>query len=124
MAESVPESASPDPRRGELWWVNFSPTRGREQRGDRPAFILSDTRFNEGPAGLMVSVPLTTTHRPGIPTHVEVTPEQSDLDHRSFIMCEQLRATSKDRLRSRIGRIYDQAVVDIVEDRVRLLLGL
>ena len=124
MAETFSESASSAPRRGDLWWVNFSPTKGREQRGDRPAFVLSDTRFNEGPAGLIVSIPLTTTHRPGIPIHVEVTPEQSDLDQRSFIMCEQLRATSTDRLRARMGRIHDQTVIETVEDRVRLLLGL
>lgn len=124
MADSASESASTVPRRGDLWWVNFSPTEGREQRGDRPAFVLSDTRFNEGPAGLLISVPLTTTDRPDIPTHVEVTPDQSDLDRRSFIMCERLRATSKRRLRDRIGRVHDLEVVQAVEDRVRLLLNL
>jgi mRNA interferase MazF len=112
------------PRRGSLWWVDFSPTRGREQRGDRPAFILSDDRFNEGPAGLVVSIPLTTTARPNIPTHVEVTPDQSDLDRRSFVMCEQVRATAKSRFRDRIGRVYNREVIRGIEDRVRMLLGL
>lgn len=118
------DTSSLFPQRGDLWWVNFSPTEGREQRGDRPAFILSDDRFNEGPSGLVVSVPLTTTERPYIPTHVEVTPEQSDLSQRSFIMCEQLRTTSKSRFRSRLGRVHASEVVRAVEDRVRLLLGL
>lgn len=104
--------------------MNLSPTQGPEQRGDRSAFVFPDTRFNEGPAGLTVFVPLTTTHRPGIPTPVEATPEQPGLNRCSFIMCEQLWATLKDRLRSRIGRVHDQAVLQIVEDRVRLLLGL
>ena len=124
MADSVSESASPVPRRGDLWWVDFSPTRGHEQQGDRPAFVLSDTRFNEGPAGLIISIPLTTTERPDILTHLEITPEQSDLDRRSFIMCEQLRATLKGRLRGRIGRVHDPDVMRRVEDRVRILLRL
>lgn len=124
MNDSGTDADSSQPRRSELWWVNFSPTRGREQRGDRPAFVLSDDRFNEGPAGLVISIPLTTTHRPAIRTHVPVAPDQSDLNQRSFIMCEQLRATSKDRFRTWIGHVHDPGIVQAVEDRVRMLLGL
>ena len=34
-------------RRGEIWLVSLDPTAGHEQRGTRPALIVSPGRFNE-----------------------------------------------------------------------------
>jgi len=52
----------PIPRRGEIWWLNFSPTKGREQRGDRPALIIAVDRSNASPAELTIAIPMTSTH--------------------------------------------------------------
>ena len=35
----------PIPQRGDLWWADFSPTEGREQRGRRPALVVPDDRL-------------------------------------------------------------------------------
>ena len=51
------------PSRGEVWDLNFDPTLGHEQAGTRPALILSVDLFNEGPADLVVVVPLTRSAR-------------------------------------------------------------
>lgn len=48
------------PCRGEIWTADLEPARGHEQGGQRPCLILSDDRFNQGPAGLVVILPLTT----------------------------------------------------------------
>jgi mRNA interferase MazF len=32
--------------RGEIWWANLNPTRGREQSGTRPVLIISQDVFN------------------------------------------------------------------------------
>lgn len=56
-------SELPVPGRGEIWWINFSPIRGREQRGDRPALIISDDRLNESAAELAIAIPMTATRR-------------------------------------------------------------
>ena len=112
----------PVPQRGALWWANFSPTRGHEQRGHRPALVVSDNRFNQSAAGLILLCPLTTTERPGIPWHIEIE-EEAGLPHRSFVMCEQVRSASIQRLNERIGAASD-AVLQKVEDRLRVLLSL
>ena len=44
----------PSPRRGEIWDVNWSPGRGAEQQGTRPALIIQNDRGNTSP-----SYPLT-----------------------------------------------------------------
>jgi mRNA interferase MazF len=50
----------PLPCRGEIWLVNLNPTLGPEQAGIRPAMIISVDTFNQGPADLVVVLPLTT----------------------------------------------------------------
>ena len=47
---------SQQPSRGEVWQVQFSPTRGREQEGSRPAMIVSVDKFNHGPAELVIVI--------------------------------------------------------------------
>jgi mRNA interferase MazF len=47
--------------RGEVWDVNFDPTVGREQAGIRSALVVSVDLFNEGPAELVVAIPIART---------------------------------------------------------------
>lgn len=112
-----------DPKRGDIWFVNFNPTKGREQRGDRPALIVSADRLNSSPAELVIAVPLTTTERSAIPWHVEINAPDGGLRKTSYALCEQVRALSKKRLRRRLGTLQGSAAEE-VEDRLRILLDL
>jgi len=35
------------PKRGDIVWTNFNPVAGHEQKGKRPALVLSPTSFNK-----------------------------------------------------------------------------
>lgn len=111
-----------EPSRGEVWDLSFDPTVGHEQAGARPALILSVDLFNEGPAELIVAIPITRTER-RVRWHVQVMPPEGGLMARSFIQCENVRSVSKKGLRRRRGRVSDD-IVRQVEDRLRILLGL
>lgn len=115
-------SARVAPRRGEVWQVNLNPVRGREQAGERPALVISIDLFNEGPAGLVVVVPITKQEK-GIPFHVEVQPPEGGLDVRSFIKVEDVRSISKERLVRPRGMVREETLAQ-VEDRLRILLDL
>jgi mRNA interferase MazF len=110
------------PSRGELWVADLSPTRGHEQSGRRPCLVLSTDIFNHGPAGLTVVIPLTTRDK-RIPIHVPIEANESGLDERSFIKCEDLRSVSVERLENRVGKV-PASTMEIVADRVRILLEL
>ncbi len=111
-----------EPSRAEVWDLNFDPTVGHEQAGARPALMLSVDLFNEGPAELVVAIPITRTERK-IRWHVQVTPPEGGLVARSYIQCENLRSVSKKRFRRRRGRVSEDTMQQ-VEDRLRILLGL
>ena len=113
---------TPEPSRGEIWDLDFDPILGREQAGFRPALILSVDLFSQGPAELVVVVPLTRTDRK-IRWHIGVRPPEAGLAVESFVQCENLRSVSKQRLKRRRGRVSADTL-EQVEDRVRILLGL
>lgn len=112
----------PHPSRGEVWLVRLNPVRGHEQAGTRPALVVSVDPFNQGPAGLVVVLPMTTTSR-GIPFHVEVAPPEGGLREATFVKTEDVRSISKERLSQRWGRVSPRTLAT-VEDRLRILLGL
>jgi len=47
------------PDRGEVVWLSFDPQTGREQRGRRPALILTPRKYNRA-SGLALACPITS----------------------------------------------------------------
>lgn len=110
------------PQRGEVWLVDLNPVKGHEQSGKRPALIVSVDIFNQGPADLVVVIPITTKNK-GIPLHVRINPPRGGLNEISYAKCEDIRSISKERLLERYGSVPVKIIAEI-EDRIRILLGL
>jgi mRNA interferase MazF len=113
-----------DIRRGELYWLDWSPARGSEQSGRRPALIIgSDAANQNGRYPLTIVVAISTTQR-NVLTHVTIEPDtENGLHSRSSIKCEQVMTVSKDRLLTRIGRLV-AADLARVEVALKRALGL
>jgi len=109
-------------RRGDVWLVDLGDPIGREQAGTRAAVVVSADPLNEGPAGVVVVVPCTTTRR-GLPLHVEVEPGRSGLDQTSYARCEDVRWVSERRLVHRLGEI-EVEVGEEIRRVLRLVLDL
>ena len=110
------------PQRGEIWALDFDPTRGHEEAGRRPALIFSVDAFNAGPAGLVLVIPITSKIR-SIPMHVGLRPPEGGVKVECVILCDALRSVSRERLIQKWGRVGQNTLRE-VEDRVRILLGL
>lgn len=94
------------PKKGDLIAVTFDPQPGHEQRGRRPALVVSNTLFNEK-MGLAMVCPLTTTDR-GYPFHVSV-PRGSGLT--GFVMVEQIKSIDYKARNARfIGKASDETL--------------
>jgi len=83
--------------RGAIVWVDFDPTAGREQRGTRPALVVSSTDYLASVRDLAVVVPITSVDR-GWPHHVLVEGNRTGLSKPSFAMTEQPRTISTIRI--------------------------
>jgi mRNA interferase MazF len=115
-----------DPNRGDVWLADLGTGRGYEQSGQRPVLVVSDDAFNQGLAGLVMAVPLTSKVRKSknIPAHIPVNPPEGGLKTPSVILCDQLRTISKDRLGKAPWGPVSAATLAEVEKALRVLLGL
>jgi len=75
------------PNKGDLVVLTFDPQAGHEQRGRRPALIISNYLFNKH-TGMAIACPITNTNRE-FPFHVPVG-EESSLT--GYIMVEQVKS--------------------------------
>lgn len=74
------------PTQGDIVALSFDPQSGHEQKGRRPALIISNKIFNQH-LGLAYACPITNTKR-DFPFHVEV----QSANITGFIMCEQMKS--------------------------------
>lgn len=74
------------PEQGDIVVLNFDPQSGHEQKGRRPAMIISNKIFNQH-LGLAFACPITNTKR-DFPFHIEVKSENIT----GFIMAEQMKS--------------------------------
>jgi mRNA interferase MazF len=99
-------SIPPSPRRGEIWDVNWSPGRGAEQKGIRPALIIQNDRGNASLSyPLTIVASMSRTERE-LPLHVRISPsEENGLTDFTDVKCEQVMTIEKSRLMRRRGGI-------------------
>jgi mRNA interferase MazF len=58
------------PERGDIVWLDFDPQAGHEQRGRRPALVISQKTYNEK-VGLGIFCPITSKEK-GYPFEVKI----------------------------------------------------
>jgi mRNA interferase MazF len=98
------------PQKGDFVTVTFDPQSGHEQKGRRPALVISNTLFNEH-TGLAIVCPLTSTER-GFPFHVAVG---NDPAISGFVMVEQVKSIDfRARKVKRVGRASDDVLEEVL----------
>jgi mRNA interferase MazF len=75
------------PQRGDFVVLTFDPQTGHEQKGRRPALVISNYLFNKH-TGLAIVCPITNRNK-NMPFHIPV-PNQSSLS--GYIMVEQVKS--------------------------------
>lgn len=109
-------------RRGDVFWVDFSPTRGREQSGERPAVIVASNDYLESVRDLVIALPVTTVER-GWQHHVHLAGDLLELPKDSWALTEQPRTISRGRITRSAGRI-DAACLAEIDQWLRDFLDL
>src|SRR5437016_4171832 len=111
-------------RRGEIYFVNLGPVKGREQAGNRPVLVLSIDDINRLP--LVVTVVVGTKGSNitrDYPTNVRVSPADSGLPLETVFLCFQLRSLDSARFDgARAGKISG-ATLGKIETAMRHCLG-
>jgi mRNA interferase MazF len=105
------------PMRGEIRWASFEPRSGSEERGRRPAVIVSHDGFNQVPTWRSVLVvPLSTsgTQARRGPTAVPIPDGTTGLARPSIALCHQVTVLDRAKLGQRIG-VLPPDLLDAIE---------
>ena len=99
--------------RGEVRWADLGATRGSEQAGRRPVFVLSQDVFNARSGTVIASGVTSQPQRAGFPLTLEL--RSARLPKRSWVKISQIRTLAVERLGRRIARASPEETAQVVE---------
>ena len=104
------------PNRGDLVWLDFNPQLGHEQRGRRPALVLSHKSYNEK-IGLCIFCPITSKEK-GYPFEVKVVGKKIN----GCVLSDQIKSLDwKVRNIEYIEEI-DEELLKEVMDKIKVII--
>lgn len=111
--------------RGEIYFVDLNPIKGREQSGTRPVLVISNDTINKLP--LVVTVVVGTKGEnisKDYPTNVRVSVEDSGLPMETVFLCFQVRSLDPGRFPSKPAGKLPVELMERIDDTVRYCLDL
>ena len=79
--------------RGDIYFVDLNPTKGREQTGRRPVLVVSSDAINRQPLVVTVVVGTDARNVPrDYPVNVRVTAAETGLPQDTVFLCFQIRS--------------------------------
>ena len=99
------------PRKGDFITLTFDPQPGHEQKGRRPALVVSNYLFNKH-TGLAIVCPITNTNRQ-VPFHLPI-PATTSLT--GFVMVEQVKSVDYNTRQAKfVEKAPDRLLEDVLE---------
>lgn len=105
------------PSRGDIVYLDFDPTKGHEQRGHRPAFIISPLGYNER-SSLALLMPITKQQK-GYPFEVLLP---SALQIQGVILSDQIKCLDWKARRIQFVEVAPESVIEEVQAKIEPLL--
>lgn len=105
--------------RGEVYWADLNPVRGREQAGLRPVLILSHDLFNRKSETVIAMAITSQAQKAGFPLTMGLPPDM--MPKPSWVKISQIRTISIDRLGKRIVALGPEMLDQLVDGLLELI---
>ncbi len=112
-----------DLKRGDVYYADLNPVVGSEQGGVRPVLIIQNDIGNKYSPTIIVAAITSKINKAQLPTHVEISANDSSLDRDSVILLEQIRTIDKKRLKSEVAKLNGE-ILQRVDSAIEISLGL
>jgi mRNA interferase MazF len=110
-------------KRGDIYYANLSPVVGSEQGGHRPVLVIQNDVGNKYSPTVIVAAITSQISKAKLPTHIEISAKQFNIEKDSVILLEQMRTIDKRRLKEKITHLSEE-VMGKVDEAIRVSLGL
>ena len=99
--------------RGDIYWADLNPVRGREQAGMRPVLILSHDLFNSKSETVIAMGITSQPQRAGFPLTLALP--AGILPKPSWVKISQIRTISAERLGKKIGALEAETLGQLID---------
>lgn len=89
-------------KRGDIFYADLRPVIGSEQGGIRPVLIIQNDVGNRHSPTVICAAITSKMNKAKLPTHIELSARDYDMDKDSVILLEQLRTIDKKRLKTKV----------------------
>lgn len=105
------------PKRGDIIWIDLDPKKGREQKGHRPALVLSHLKHNEA-FDLVIIVPITRQKK-GYAIEVELP---ASCSIQGVVLTNQIQTIDWRERNTAFGASADDKTILEVIKRINILI--
>ena len=89
-------------RRGDVYYADLRPVIGSEQGGIRPVLIIQNDVGNKHSPTVICAAITSKMNKAKLPTHIELSTAEYDMDKDSVVLLEQPRTIDKKRLKDKV----------------------
>jgi mRNA interferase MazF len=111
------------PKRGEIYFLDFSPSKGREMKGPHPALVIQNDVGNRVGSLTIVAAITSNLKVAELPVGVLIKSKESGLPHESVVHLGQIYTIDKERLQNLIGTLSERKMLE-VDEAITISLGL
>ena len=109
-------------KRGEIYYADLNPVVGSEQGGIRPIVVLQNDVGNKYSPTVIAAATTSRLTKAKLPTHIELTRDNTPMPKDSVVLLEQIRTIDKSRIREKIGELPPD-VMQQINDALLVSLG-
>lgn len=110
-------------RRGDVYYADLRPVVGSEQGGIRPVLIIQNDVGNKHSPTVICAAITSKMNKAKLPTHIELSALDYEMDKDSVVLLEQLRTIDKTRLKDKVCHL-DSTVMEKVNKALMVSLEL
>ncbi len=99
-------------RRGEIYWLDWSPGKGSEQMGVRPALVIQNDDGNIASRTTIVASISTALERP-YPFLVKIAASESGLPRDSVVNLSSIMTADQSRLGNKCGELTPAKMAEV-----------
>lgn len=101
-------------RRGDIFWVDFSPGKGSEPLGRRPGLVIQCDALNDSKLNTVIMVAITSNLKfAELPGNVSLRKGEANMPKSCVINVTQLKSVDKSSLVEKIGSLPDKKMEEV-----------
>jgi mRNA interferase MazF len=102
-------------RRGDIYWVDFSPGKGSEPLGRRPGLVIQCDALNDSKLNTVVLLAITSNLKfAELPGNVSLRKGEANMPKGCVINVTQLKSVDKSSLVAKIGSLPGKKMEEVV----------